>query len=259
MRIQPPRVVVTTSWDDGHRLDPRLADLLRAHALPATFYVAPRNRELAAADRLTGGQILDLAQDFEIGSHTLTHPVLTRLSPDDVRRELVDSRQHLEDLTGRAVPSFCYPRGAHDATTVRAVRLAGYSYARTVRRFDLTAPADGDRFTARFTAGTALEAHRGPLPHLHRDAVRLLRLANGSPVRAARLLDWERLARLLFDEVLERGGVFHLWGHSWVVDEAGDWERLDRVLGYVAGRPGVTYVPNAGLVTAVAAAGGDGA
>ena len=43
---------------------------------------------------------------------------------------------------------------------------------------------------------------------------------------------------------LEQGGVYHLWGHSWEVDARGDWGRLERVLGYIAGRPQVAYVAN---------------
>ena len=35
-----PPTIVTTSWDDGHRTDLRLADRLAAHALKGTFYVA---------------------------------------------------------------------------------------------------------------------------------------------------------------------------------------------------------------------------
>ena len=74
-------VFVTTSWDDGHDLDHKLAGLLGHHGLRATFYVAPRNIELPRRERLRSRDLRALARDFEIGGHTLTHLRLTSL-PD---------------------------------------------------------------------------------------------------------------------------------------------------------------------------------
>jgi len=39
--MQAGKVYVTTSWDDGHELDLRLASELAAHGMAGTFYVAP--------------------------------------------------------------------------------------------------------------------------------------------------------------------------------------------------------------------------
>ena len=36
-------VFVTTSWDDGHVLDHKVANLLESYDLPGTFYVATQN------------------------------------------------------------------------------------------------------------------------------------------------------------------------------------------------------------------------
>ena len=37
---------------------------------------------------------------------------------------------------------------------------------------------------------------------------------------------WERIAIETLDYVIENGGVWHLYGHSWEVEENDDWERL---------------------------------
>ena len=60
-------VFVTTSWDDGHILDHKLAGLLDDYGLRATFYVAPRNIELPQQERLRNRDLQALARDFEIG------------------------------------------------------------------------------------------------------------------------------------------------------------------------------------------------
>ena len=57
-----------------------------------------------------------------IGSHTLTHPILTTLPPDDLSKEVRDSRRLLEERLGRPVRFFCYPNGSHDDRVVACVK-----------------------------------------------------------------------------------------------------------------------------------------
>src|SRR5262249_26496051 len=58
---------ITTSWDDGHPLDLRVADLLARHGLRGTFYV-PRTAENPT---MTARQVRELSGTFEVGGHTL--------------------------------------------------------------------------------------------------------------------------------------------------------------------------------------------
>lgn len=52
------------------------------------------------------------------------------------------------------------------------------------------------------------------------------------------------LAAALFDKVLREGGVWHLYGHSWEVNDLRLWTELDEIFAYVADRPGVLYLSN---------------
>src|SRR5579859_2309001 len=52
-----------------------------------------------------------LAAGHEIGGHTLTHPMLTRLSLRDAREEIFVSKRKLEDMFGVPVRHFAYPFG----------------------------------------------------------------------------------------------------------------------------------------------------
>lgn len=73
---------------------------------------------------------------FEIGSHTVNHPLLASQPTDIQDRELGDSRRMLERLIDDRVLSLSYPYGGPDAfdeTTVEIARAAGYRYACTVR------------------------------------------------------------------------------------------------------------------------------
>jgi peptidoglycan/xylan/chitin deacetylase (PgdA/CDA1 family) len=72
------------------------------------------------------------AAGVEIGSHTVRHPILTRLPADEMRIELVDSKRTIEAQTGRPVTALSYPVGqsyAFNADVCEAARLAGYRFA----------------------------------------------------------------------------------------------------------------------------------
>ena len=79
---------------------------------------------------------------YRIGSHTMTHKDLTKLSDRDLEREVFDSKKLLEDRLGMEVDTFCYPYGYFDRRVVEVVKKAGYKYAFTVeeKKFSLSDP-----------------------------------------------------------------------------------------------------------------------
>ena len=79
---------------------------------------------------LTWDQLRELdAAGVEAGSHTVSHPILTRVNPLQLRTELVESKARLEAMLGREVDMFCYPNGDYDETVVGEVGRAGYRFA----------------------------------------------------------------------------------------------------------------------------------
>lgn len=68
---------------------------------------------------------------IDIGSHTLTHPVLTECSEAERWSEINEGRQSCSVLAGRMPTSFAYPYGDHDAAAVELVRKAGFEVACT--------------------------------------------------------------------------------------------------------------------------------
>lgn len=57
-----------------------------------------------------------------IGSHTLTHPILTTLTEAEAEREICESRARLEARLGRPAETFCYPNGDVSAAVLALVR-----------------------------------------------------------------------------------------------------------------------------------------
>lgn len=231
-------IVLTTSWDDGHRSDVRLARMLSEYGLKATFYISPRNHEFSGEDLLTPQEIRDLSSEFEIGAHTLTHPRLPTISEVEAEREVTGSKNVLEQITGCAVDTFCYPYGSYKELHVQLVKAAGYRYARTVTRyrFDLNDPYEAGTSLHIYNYGFGLEPWR------------TARFVNFRPTKTWRCLEWQALGRSMFEHVLAEGGIFHIWGHSWEIDNNNDWERLRDLFEYVSGHPGVRYATNGELV-----------
>ena len=165
-REQDPRNPgIALTFDDGfasvlrHGLGP-----LSAHGFRATqFLVADRlgqsnTWDLEAGEApeplMDGAQVRDwLASGHLIGSHTLSHPRLTRLPPAAAREEIAASKKKLEDLFGVPIELFCYPYGDWNESVSEAVQAAGYRAACTTE-FGLnhprTSPFALKRLTARY-------------------------------------------------------------------------------------------------------------
>ena len=66
-----------------------------------------------------------------LGAHTRTHPIMTQLSPEQVREEIVGSQSDLRHEIGHVLPVFCYPSGAHNDTVVNILKQEGFVMAFT--------------------------------------------------------------------------------------------------------------------------------
>jgi peptidoglycan-N-acetylglucosamine deacetylase len=234
---------VTTSWDDGDQLDLKLADLLESKGIRATFYVPVH--ATFRPNILSPNDIRRLSdRGFEIGAHGATETPLRGLSGRELAAQIGPCRPALEDVLGKAVQMFSYCRGSYDHEAMRAVEEAGFLGARSNRMLatQLTFP--------RFEMPTTVQSFPHPRGAYLRNAAKG---ANAWAMRAVftnigDLSDWVRLGKKLFDSVLPDGGVWHLYGHSWEIEERKLWEDLGEVLDYVRNRSGVTYVTNAELV-----------
>ncbi len=67
----------------------------------------------------------------EIGSHSLSHPILTLVDDLQLEREMGGSKARLEAMLGTPCESFCYPNGDSDPRVREAARRAGYRRAVT--------------------------------------------------------------------------------------------------------------------------------
>ena len=144
------RVAVT--FDDAYRSVLELGEpILKRLGWPATVYVptdfagTERPMSWPGIDHWEGGEFdrelvpmswdeLDglAARGWEIGSHTCSHPHLTKLDDGALEDELRRSKSVCEEQLGRTCASIAYPYGDHDDRVVDVARRAGYRTAGTL-------------------------------------------------------------------------------------------------------------------------------
>lgn len=231
--------IITTSWDDGHVLDFKLAELLAKYGLAATFYVPRTN-----AERPVMGEkkIKELSNGFEIGGHTLHHVRLTSINKPSAAKEVSGCYEWLSQLLGTEPASFCFPGGEYNDTALQSVFQTGFVLARTTELFSTALPQQA-------AAATTLQA----FPHTGLTYTKHLVKRK----RWAGLVQWlksggetalGKLAQNYLEQIDREGGCFHLWGHSWEIEKYNLWTSLENLFKILANRPGFLYLPNRGLV-----------
>jgi peptidoglycan/xylan/chitin deacetylase (PgdA/CDA1 family) len=135
------------TFDDAFRSVNRALPALERLGVPATVFASTAYAaegasfdvpELAAEAAAFPDELATMAWDelrelvergVEVGSHTRSHPHLTRCSDHELERELRGAREELESQLRRPCTLIAYPYGEHDGRVRAAARAAGYEAA----------------------------------------------------------------------------------------------------------------------------------
>lgn len=142
-RLQYGKKYLMITADDGYQDNlTRMLPLLEKYGYKAVVYVVTGegyNRwdvEQASnpdtrVDLMNGEQLKALAASghVEIGGHTLTHPRLSKLAPEQQAYEIQENKRQLEALLGHPLLSFAYPYGDMDESAKAQAMAAGYRFA----------------------------------------------------------------------------------------------------------------------------------
>jgi peptidoglycan/xylan/chitin deacetylase (PgdA/CDA1 family) len=121
----PDQKAVAITFDDGCATDLIVAaPILKEAGFHATFYVTAGR--VGSAGYLAPAPLRELSSAFEVGCHSMTHPYLNDLSPEQQRVEIAEARAKLEDIIGRPVEHFSCPGGRYDERTLAIAKEAGY-------------------------------------------------------------------------------------------------------------------------------------
>jgi hypothetical protein len=223
------KAIITTSWDDGNPLDLKLAELLKKYDVPATFYI-PIVYEKRGC--MTPQQVREIAHSFDIGGHGYYHVRLNKIPSNEAEKGVVEGKKRLEEIIGREVFSFAYPYGNFNDDLIGIVKRADFIGARTVMLLsrEINKP---------FQMATMVNARNWWFTHylLHSLASQDLNLLLFVLRNNLFFKSWDQIALSTLDFVANNGGIWHLWGHSWEIEENGDWDRLEAVLNAINKRP----------------------
>jgi peptidoglycan/xylan/chitin deacetylase (PgdA/CDA1 family) len=192
----PQRCAVFT-FDDGYEGTRRAARILAHHGFPGTVFVVT---DFVGSDRpmswfgvdqeppemmrsLDWEQLAELREaGWEVGSHTVSHPLMTSLDDGQLEEQLVTSRRLIGERLGECT-SLAYPYGAADQRVAQAAQRAGYTVACTLTgaevadepllrpRLPMAAADHGMRLRLK-TSGAGLRLRRSPLARAARRARR---------------------------------------------------------------------------------------
>ncbi|MEH8142680.1 polysaccharide deacetylase family protein [Aeromonas veronii] len=142
-RLQYGKKYLMITADDGYQDNlTRMLPLLEKYGYKAVVYVVtgegynrwdvehPTNPDTKVS-LMSGEQVKALAASghVEIGGHTLTHPRLSKLTPEQQAHEIQENKRQLEVLLGHPLLSFAYPYGDMNESAKEQAIAAGYRFA----------------------------------------------------------------------------------------------------------------------------------
>lgn len=134
-----PQILIT--FDDAfENLIENALPILKKLQIPAIIFSVPGNLGQTPQwnispdhaeyqeKTMTALQLKEIQSDLiRIGSHTQTHPDLSKISSERIRWELVESKKNLENLLGRSVEDLALPHGAYNQDVLDIAQDVGYT------------------------------------------------------------------------------------------------------------------------------------
>src|ERR1035437_7010334 len=223
-RLAQRKVFFTTSWDDGLRTDLPLVELGQKHRIPMMLFVCPRHPNGKA---MTSGELRQVANGAEIGSHTLTHTPIDHCSPAVAREEVLAGRVFVEGTLGRPVPHFALVGGRYSSANLNAI-AALFDSVRSTHAFNFFRPAHGALIKPSLQVRFDGRTHP---PKMLWEAFMQLSFAGLLRV-ASRVAVGQRQHDMLaiIPEICAAPEIYlHLWGHSEEIEECDAWRDLESI------------------------------
>ncbi|QEC79035.1 polysaccharide deacetylase family protein [Mucilaginibacter ginsenosidivorax] len=241
-------MIFTTSWDDGDVSDFKLQELIKSFGVKGTLYIP----QISNHRSLNDNDIKELSNYFEIGAHTITHQNLINASNSEIEFEISESKSYIENIIGKKCDVFSYPYGLFNSQIESQVKKSGFLRARIVNKdfcegsilnnFHLPTTIQVCRHTKYLTAKfNAYQSNVNSLAKLFSNKIQTFKLNERGEY------SWFEIATFIYSLVKQRNGIFHLWGHSWEIEEQNLWGDLKMFFQFVAEDKDVVYTTNSGL------------
>lgn len=229
--------IITTSWDDGHPKDQRIAELLDKYNLKGTFYIPKANDE---NEVMAEKEIISLSKEFEIGGHTINHVRIRTLLQQTLSSEILGCHQWLKELINKDPVSFCFPGGVLNQNAINYTKNIGFKVIRTTEL--LSTEVKG------VVIPTTLQVFKHSSSTYYKHLLKRKKwssLANYSRFGSSSNLLF--LTERYLNHTLKSGGCFHLWGHSWEIDQFNLWGEVEQIFKIISNLSEATYLDNGSI------------
>ena len=217
--IQGKRKAVTFSYDDGVFQDKRLLKIFNEYGLKCTFNLNTnlfenRHPNIYNHICITEKEACEIYKGHELAVHTLTHPILTNISKEEIIRQVEEDRKNLERIGGEAVVGMAYPCGpTNDFVKTVLAENTKMQYARTVKS------------THSFERQTKDLLELNPTVYHLEDCL-------------------FELGEKFLSLDTEEDAVFYIWGHSYEFDHKDGWGNFEKFCKMISGKDDIAYVTN---------------
>lgn len=194
---------ILTSWDDGRKEDLRMVELLDKYKMKGIFFIPTIGCELSV------DEIKEISYRHIMGGHTTSHPQdIKRLSDEDAYYDIRDNKEWLEEITEKEVVWFCYPRGRYNEKTIEIVKDLGFKYARTTLVGNTDVCENNYRLHPSVHVAKNRKEYKGQ--------------------------EWLEFAIEQYKIAKNKeNSYYHIWGHSWEIEEQGLWGELEELFKYI--------------------------
>ncbi len=233
-------MIITTSWDDGHPLDLKLADLLSKYGIKGTFYIPIRNPENIV---MNDTALTNISSEFEVGGHTVNHSILTKLNIQDASYEITECKAILENKLNKKIHAFCFPSGKFSKRDIQLVHNSGFLFCRSTAYFRSQLDINQSLMH------TAVQAYNHKSISLFKNCIKRINLA---PIIKNSFFipynsNFRKLAKRIIIQTSKSKGIFHIWGHSWEIEEYDLWNELEETFKILKGETDALYLSNTQL------------
>jgi len=129
---------VVITLDDGWKSARTIAyPILKKYGFSATLFLYTdliESKQTSLALNWDDVRVLKDSGLFEIGSHTVTHSDLNKISEEQLQRELKESRRIIFEKVGVTPEILAYPDGVFDERSIKTMKNLGYKAGFTVIR-----------------------------------------------------------------------------------------------------------------------------
>ena len=218
------RKAVTLSYDDGHAVDLKFADIISKAGLKCTFNL---NSNVLRKNVITDEEIQEkiLDRGHEVAVHGYLHTAPSAQRPIEGIKEVLNCRLELEERFDRIIRGMAYPdrsvRFCDNGTSYEIIKAylqsLDIAYARTVG-------GDNDDFRLP-------EDWHCWMPSVHHNNPKVLEYI-------------DKFLNIEFTKAKNPPRLFYMWGHAYEFDRNDNWDLLDKICDKLGGHEDIWYATN---------------